>query len=62
VDGNDKAEFMLAVIDIMQSNNEAVRRRIWNARWRWRPKIPHYLLHYGVLLAQRNDRSGLPSC
>src|SRR6266404_3270252 len=57
LDGNnDKAEFMLAVIDIMQSSNEASAQAHLERALALAPENPHYLLHYGVLLAQRNDR------
>lgn len=53
---SDKSEFMLAVIDIMKENNEAsAKAHMWRAL-ELQPENPHYLLHYGVLLAQMNER------
>lgn len=53
---SDKSEFMLAVIDIMKENNEASARAHMLRALELQPENPHYLLHYGVLLAQMNDR------
>ncbi|MEO8660812.1 MAG: tetratricopeptide repeat protein [Bryobacteraceae bacterium] len=53
---SDKAEFMLGVIDIMQQGNEASAKAHLERALALQPANPHYLLHYGVLLAQLNER------
>jgi tetratricopeptide (TPR) repeat protein len=53
---NHKAEFMLAVIDIYKDNNEAGARSHLEKALAIEPENPHYLLHYGVLLMEQNDR------
>jgi tetratricopeptide (TPR) repeat protein len=55
-DKNHKAEFMLAVIDIFKDNNEAGAKTHLERALAIEPDNPHYLLHYGVLLTERNDR------
>jgi tetratricopeptide (TPR) repeat protein len=55
-DKNHKAEFMLAVTDIFQNNNEAGAKAHLERALALEPGNPHYLLHYGVLLMERNDR------
>jgi len=57
-DKNHKAEFMLAVTDIFQNNNEAGAQAHLERALAIVPENPHYLLHYGVLLIERNDRKG----
>jgi Putative Zn-dependent protease, contains TPR repeats len=53
---NHKAEFMLAVTDLFQNNNEAGAKTHLERALAIEPENPHYLLHYGVLLMERNDR------
>jgi tetratricopeptide (TPR) repeat protein len=53
---NHKAEFMLAVIDIYKDSNEAGAKTHLERALALQPGNPHYLLHYGVLLMERNDR------
>jgi tetratricopeptide (TPR) repeat protein len=55
-DRNDRAEFMLAVIDIFKDSNEADAKMHLERALAIQPDNPHYLLHYGVLLTERNDR------
>ncbi len=51
-----KAEFMLAVVNILKDNDEASARAHLERALSLQPENPHYLLHYGILLAQHNDR------
>ncbi len=52
---NHKAEFMLAVIDIMQHHNVDGAKAHLERSLALQPDNPHYLLHYGVVLAQLNE-------
>ncbi|MEO7144008.1 MAG: tetratricopeptide repeat protein [Bryobacteraceae bacterium] len=54
-DKNHKAEFMLAVIDILKDGNEAGAKTHLERALAIEPNNPHYLLHYGVLLMERNE-------
>lgn len=55
-DKNHRAEFMLAVIDIFEDSNEAGAKTHLERALAIEPDNPHYLLHYGVLLMEHNDR------
>ena len=56
LDSNDaKAEFMLAVIQIVRDGNNAVARTHLERALALDPENPHYLLHYGIVLAQEDD-------
>jgi tetratricopeptide (TPR) repeat protein len=55
---NHKAEFMLAVIDIVKDDNEAGARIHLERALAIEPQNPHYLLHYGIVLMEQNDRQG----
>lgn len=57
-DKNHKAEFMLAVIDIVKDDNEAGAKTHLERALALEPKNPHYLLHYGIVLMEHNDREG----
>lgn len=57
-DKNHKAEFMLAVIDIFKDENEAGAKTHLERALAIEPDNPHYLLHYGVVLMEGNDRDG----
>jgi tetratricopeptide (TPR) repeat protein len=57
-DKNHKAEFMLAVIDILKNDNEAGAKTHLERALAIDPENPHYLLHYGVVLMEHNDREG----
>jgi tetratricopeptide (TPR) repeat protein len=57
-DKNHKAEFMLAVIDIVKDDNEAGAKTHLERALAIDPENPHYLLHYGVVLMEHNDREG----
>lgn len=57
---NHKAEFMLGVIDVLKDNSgEGAKAHFANAL-AMDPDNPHYLLHYGVVLAELNDRQAVP--
>ncbi|MEO8130854.1 MAG: tetratricopeptide repeat protein, partial [Bryobacteraceae bacterium] len=55
---NHKAEFMLAVIDIVKDNNEAGAKVHLERALAIAPQNSHYLLHYGIVLMEQNDRPG----
>ena len=55
---NDKAEFMLAAIDILKDNNEAGAKAHLERALAIEPENSHYLLHYGIVLMERNDHKG----
>jgi tetratricopeptide (TPR) repeat protein len=52
---NDKAEFMLGVIDVIKDNNEASAKGHYERALALQPDNPHYLMHYGVLLVQLDE-------
>jgi protein O-GlcNAc transferase len=52
---NDKAEFMLGVIDVIKDNNEAGAKGHYERALALQPDNPHYLMHYGVLLVQLDE-------
>jgi len=52
---NDKAEFMLGVIDVIKDNNEAGAKVHYERALALQPDNPHYLMHYGVLLVQLDE-------
>ena len=55
---NHKAEFMLGVIDILKDGNEASAKTHLERALAIEPQNPHYMLHYGILLMEHNDREG----
>jgi tetratricopeptide (TPR) repeat protein len=57
-DKNHKAEFMLAVIDVVKDNNEGGAKTHLERALAIEPQNPHYLLHYGIVLMEHNDREG----
>jgi tetratricopeptide (TPR) repeat protein len=57
-DKNHKAEFMLAVIDILKNDDEAGAKTHLERALAIEPQNPHYLLHYGIVLMEHNDREG----
>lgn len=50
----DRAEFMLGILDVLKNDNGAARIHFESAL-AMQPANPHYLLHYGVLLMQMNQ-------
>ncbi len=55
-DNNHKAEFMLGAIDILKDNNEAGAKTHFERALAIDPQNPHYMLHYGIVLMERNER------
>jgi tetratricopeptide (TPR) repeat protein len=52
---NDKAEFMLGVIDVIKDNDEAGAKVHFERALALQPDNPHYLLHYGVVQMQLDE-------
>ena len=51
---DDKAEFMLGVLDVLRSDTELAKTHFERAL-ALQPDNPHYLLHYGVLLSRAGN-------
>ena len=54
-DKNDKAEFMLGVIDVIKDSDEEGAKVHFERALALQPDNPHYLLHYGVVLVQLDE-------
>lgn len=57
---NDKAEFMIGVVDIWVGELGGAKLHFENAL-KLQPANPHYLLHYGVLLARLSESDAPPA-
>ena len=57
---NHKAEFMLGVIAVLKHRDSGAAKTHLERALAVEPDNPHYLLHYGVVLAELDDASAMP--